>query len=217
MRVMVLDDHPIFRHGLALHMGQERDLEIVWEGGEPLEALAQLALLRPDVLVVDYRLPTMNGSEVVRRAKEIAPEVNVLAVSAHQDDDAVLEMVRAGSIGYVLKDSEPVELIRAVKAAARGDSFLDPVIARTVLQHFRQLEGGPAKRTTDLYDGLTEREIEVLQLVCQGASNKQVAQELTISERTVENHLRNIYQKLHISDRTQAVFYAIKKGLIAIH
>ncbi len=216
MRVMLLDDHPIFRHGLTMHLEHEPDLEIVWEGGDPTEALNQLESLNPDILVVDYRLPTMNGSEFVKQAKARYPDLHVLAVSAYQDEDCVLEMVRAGSIGYVLKDSEPDELVRAVRAAGRGESFLDPVIARTVLQHFRQLEGATSKRTSDLYDGLTERELEVLQLVCQGASNKQVAQDLTISERTVENHLRNIYQKLHISDRTQAVFYAIKKGLIAI-
>lgn len=199
-----------------MHLEHEPDIEIIWEGGDPAEALVQLQKLNPDVVVVDYRLPTMTGSEFIQQAKASLPDLHVLAVSAYQDDDCVLEMVRAGAIGYVLKDSEPAELVRAIRAAGRGESYLDPYIARTVLQHFRQLEGATTRRTSDLYDGLTERELEVLQLVCQGASNKQVAQDLTISERTVENHLRNIYQKLHISDRTQAVFYAIKKGLIAI-
>lgn len=208
---MVLDNHPVFRLGLTQLLRDEPDLEVVWAGGDPAEALEQISARRPAVLVLDYRLPGMSGPEVIREARQRLPDLQILALSSHQDEVAVRSMLQAGASGYLLKESEPSVILHAIRTVASGEAVLDPAIADIVLRwiHDHSPEGIVRRP-----DGLTAREIEVVRLVAQGWTNKRVGHALSLSERTVENHLRSIYQKLQISDRTQLVIYAIRAGII---
>ncbi len=217
-RIMVIEDHPVFRDGLLWLLEQEPDFEVVWAAGSPADALAQAAALQPDVAIVDYYLGDLTGADVARQLRKVAPSVQVMALTACQDRAVVLDLLDAGALSYVLKGSEGPEIVRAIRATARGQSVLTGTVATTLLsqiQHSAATNGQARGTTAALYDGLTEREVEVLRLVCQGRSNREMGEALVISERTIENHLRNIYQKLHITDRVQAVLYAVRKGLVS--
>ncbi len=214
IRILLADDHTLFRKGIRTLIDQMRDLEVVGEGANGQEAVSQARELVPDVILMDIQMPVINGIEATRNILQENPHIGVVLLTMFDDPESVFSGMRAGARGYVLKEAEPEELRRAIDAAYRGEVILCPIIAKKVLQHFGrdrkpQQPGLP-------YEGLTPRELEVLQLAADGLSNKEIAGRLVISEKTVKNHIANIFSKLQVNDRTQAILYALRKGLVTL-
>lgn len=209
--VMVLDTHPIFRFGLTNLFAREPDLQVVWSGGDPRAAVDELTKLRPAVLITEFHLKVTFAPDVIRQVHAVIPDLPVVVLTGETKELAIRETLEAGAIGYLLKENEPAVLIRAIRAAARGEAVLDPILAGLVL-HWVQAMSDDAPLAPS--GSLTAREIETVRLVAQGWSNKRVAEEMVLSIRTVENHLRNIYHKLGLTDRTQLIRYAIQRGLL---
>lgn len=214
IRVAIVDDHPLFRRGLTAALQQSRRIEVLWEAADGLSALEACRQMLPQVVLMDVRMRGMTGPDATRRLKREFPELRVIALSAIDDDESVEAMMEAGADGYLLKDADAPAVIASVEEALQGHSYLHPAVAGKLLRRFNALVRAQADRGD--FDGLSEREIEVLRLVAQGKTNKETARLLVISERTVDNHVRNIYSKLRISDRSQAVLYAVRKGLISV-
>ncbi len=212
IKVLIADDHAIVREGVRMILAKERDLEVVGEAGDGRQALDLVDRLHPDVVIMDLSMPGMGGIEATKHVKERHPAVNVLALTMHEDESYVFQLLRAGASGYVLKRAAAQDLVQAVRAAARGEAFLYPSIARKVVEDYlKRVEQGEER---ERYDGLTEREREVLTLIAQGLTNQQIAQKLYISIKTVQTHRAHILEKLGLHDRTELVRYAIRKGLI---
>ncbi len=206
IRLILVDDHSVVRRGLRSFLESFPDIAVVGEAESGEAALAQVESWLPDVAVMDLLMPGgMDGIETTRQVRQLSPHTQVVVLTAHTDEARVVAALRAGAIGYVRKDAEPELLLTAVRAAARGQSMLDPAIAGSVLQ---ELAGG--------IDGLTEREMGVLRLLAHGRTNPQIAAELVVSEETVKTHVGNILSKLHTAQRTQAVVAALKRGLISL-
>jgi two-component system, NarL family, response regulator LiaR len=211
IRVLITDDHAIVRKGLTALLATERDMKVVGEAGDGLEAVEKAGALKPDVVLMDLVMPRMDGIEATRKITETHPEVKVLVLTSFAADDKVFPAVKAGALGYLLKDSSPQELVEAIRRVHRGEPSLEPDIARKVLQELSH--PGRAKPTVD---PLTERELEVLRLISQGLSNKEIASRIFIAEWTVRTHVSNILGKLHLASRTQAALYALRSGLASI-
>ena len=212
IKVVVADDHAIVREGVRMILAREQDIEVVGEAGDGQQALDLVASLRPQVVIMDISMPGMGGVEATQRLKAKHPEVQVLALTMHEDETYVFQLLRAGAAGYVLKRAAAQDLVQAVRAAAKGDAFLYPSIARKVVEDYlRRVETGEER---ERYDGLTTREKEILTLIAQGLSNQQIAEKLYISIKTVQTHRAHILEKLGLHDRTELVRYAIRKGLI---
>ena len=211
IRILITDDHAIVRKGLAMLLATERDMKVVGEAPDGQEAVEKTASLRPDVVLMDLVMPRMDGIEATRKITEAHPEVKVLVLTSFAADDKVFPAVKAGALGYLLKDSSPEELVEAIRRVHRGEPSLEPDIARKVLQELSR--PGDEKPTSD---PLTERELEVLRLIAQGLSNKEIASRLFISEWTVRTHVSNVLGKLHLASRTQAALYALRSGLASI-
>ena len=214
IKVLLADDHTLFRKGLRTLLEQLPGIEVVGEAPDGRDVISQAQDLVPDVILMDIRMPEINGIEATRQILQENPHIGVILVTMFDDPESVYSGMRAGARGYVLKEAEPEELSRAIEAAYRGEVMLCPIIAKKLLQQF----GGGRKREEPglLYEGLTERELEVLRLAAEGFSNKEITAELVISEKTAKNHIANIFSKLQVNDRTQAVLFAIRKGLITI-
>ncbi len=209
IRLALVDDHHVVRRALCSFLQSFPDITIVGEAASGESALERVEDWLPDVVIMDLLMPGgIDGIETTRRIRTITPHTQVVALTAHTDDARVVGALRAGAIGYVRKDAEPEILLTAVRAAARGQSVLDPAIAGTVLQ---ELVGG-----TRTGDDLTERELEVLRLLAHGGTNREIAEALVIGEETVKTHVGNILTKLHLAHRTQAVVHALKQGLISL-
>jgi DNA-binding NarL/FixJ family response regulator len=204
IRVLVVDDHTIVRDGLVQLLASDPDIDVVGAAGDGDAAVRLSAESRPDVVLMDLSMPGMGGIEATRLIGEQVPGVQVLVLTSFLDRDRVVEALEAGAIGYLLKDAEPAELIRAIHAAARGESPLDPRAARTVLS---------ARSEPDPLAGLSAREKEVLILLAEGLPNKLIARKLEISEKTVKSHLTRIFRELDVTDRTQAALWAERQGL----
>ena len=202
-RVMLVDDHKILRMSLARLLQAEDDLEVVGSVGSGEDAVRLIAEQDPDVVLMDLSMPGMDGVEATRRITRTSGDAKVVVLTSFSDRERILDALDAGAIGYLLKDAEPDELLRGVRAAARGDWPLDPRAARVVLG-----DGGRAERPR-----LSDREREVLGLVTQGLSNKLIARRLGITERTVKAHLTRVFEQLGVSDRTQAALWAERNGL----
>lgn len=212
IRVLVADDHAIVREGVRMILGQEPDIEVVGEAGDGQQALDLVATVHPQVVIMDISMPGVGGIEATQRLKATHPEVQVLALTMHEDETYVFQLLRAGAAGYVLKRAAAQDLVQAVRAAARGEAFLYPSIARKVVEDYlKRVESGEER---ERYDGLTTREKEILTLIAQGLSNQQIAEKLFISIKTVQTHRAHILEKLGLHDRTELVRYAIRKGLI---
>ncbi len=212
IKILIADDHTIVREGVRMILAKERDIEVVGEAGDGREALDLVDRLRPDVVIMDLSMPGMGGIEATKHIKERHPAVNVLALTMHEDESYVFQLLRAGASGYVLKRAAAQDLVQAVRAAARGEAFLYPSITRKVVEDYlKRVEQGEERAR---YDGLTEREREVLTLIAQGLTNQHIAQKLYISIKTVQTHRAHILEKLGLHDRTELVRYAIRKGLI---
>ena len=216
IRLLLADDHAVVRAGTRELLERQPDLHIVGEAVDGEEAVRLTQELQPDVVVMDVRMPKMSGVEATRRIKAENPDVHVLVLTAHDDDEYVFALLQAGANGYLLKTAEIEELVKAIHTVAAGQSALAPPVAGKVVAQF---VGGKSMSdvstsTQEQYDGLTERELGILRLVGQGLSNKQIGKELFISDRTVQAHLSNIFSKLGVSSRTEAVMRAVRKGWI---
>lgn len=217
IRVLVVDDHPVYREGLITMLrSRPSAIEVIGEASNGAEALAVVAEMAPHVVLMDIKMAGMDGIEATRQIKQRFPEVKVLALSAYEDDDYVLEMVKAGASGYMLKDADNTIIISGIEAVHEGKARIHPRLAMKVFRAFAEVSSETQARARDAFDGLTERELEILRLIAKGMTNRQVATHLWISERTVDNHVQNIYKKLNIGDRTQATLYAVRKGLISL-
>ena len=212
IRVLLADDHAIVREGVKRILMAEPDLEVVAEAEDGVEAVEQAKQLKPDVAVLDISMPGINGIEATKQIKAALPETHILALTMHTDDAYVFQLLKAGASGYVLKRAAATDLVQAIRAAQRGEAFLYPSVAKAVVaDYLKQVESGEARET---YDGLTDREKEILTLVAEGAANQDIAHRLSISIKTVQTHRAHIMEKLNLHDRSMLVRYAIRKGFI---
>ena len=211
IRVLIADDHAILRKGIRALLSTEPDIKVVGETGDGLETVAQAYALRPDVILMDLVMPEMDGIEATRRITAEQSGVRILVLTSFAADDKVFPAIKAGALGYILKDSGPMELVQAIHQVYQGQPSLEPSIALKVLQELSH----PAQRPPTP-DPLSERELEVLRLLAQGKSNREIANQLVIAELTVRTHVSNILGKLHLASRTQAALYALKEGLASL-
>ena len=214
IRLLLVDDQALFREGLRTLLSLHEDLQVVGEAGNGLEALAAADALRPDVVLMDLRMPVLDGVAATRRLLAAHPACRVIVVTTFDDDELVFDGLRAGAVGYLLKDVSSDKLVEAIRAAAHGESFLQPSIAAKVLAEFTRLERSAPTPPPALVEPLSERELEILRLLATGDSNKQISAALYIAEGTVKNHVTNILGKLGARDRTQAALRARELGLL---
>ena len=214
IRVMLADDHTLFRKGLRALLESFDGLDVVGEAATGTDAITMARELVPDVILMDIKMPGMGGIETTTVVLKDNPHIGVILVSMYDDAESVFSGMRAGACGYVLKEAEPDELRHAIEAAYRGEVLLNPAIAAKLLQRFDSKEGPQA--TGVAYEKLTPRELEVLRFLTDGLSNKEVAATLVLSEKTVKNHINNIFTKLRVNDRTQAILHALRTGLVRL-
>lgn len=213
IRVLLADDHAVVRKGIREFLEDDSEIRVVAEASDGGEAVRLVAEHHPDVAVLDIQMPRVTGIEATRQIKAAHPDVRVLILTAYEDAPYVFALLRAGADGYVLKNTDPDELVRSVKATAAGGKVLDPAVAAKVVA--QMTSGRPASATAQV-EPLSEREQDVLRLAGRGLTNKAIGQELSISDRTVQGHLANIYSKLGVASRTEAVTRALKLGWIVL-
>ncbi|MGD2103656.1 MAG: response regulator transcription factor [Anaerolineae bacterium] len=212
IRIMLAEDHVLVREGTKEMLDREDDMEVVAEAGDGEEAVRLASEQDLDIVIMDIALPKLNGIEATKQIKEISPGTAVLVLTAYDDDEYVFALLEAGAAGYLLKDVSTDELVEAIRAVQAGESMLHPAIARKVVNRFsRRVEDD---RDAAPFEELTEREVEVLQLAGKGITNREIADSLSISHRTVQAHLSHIFTKLGVGSRTEAVVYALRKGLL---
>ena len=212
IKLLIVDDHTVVRQGLRGFLELMDDFEIVGEGSNGVEAVRQAAELQPDVILLDLMMPEMDGIEATRRIRLANPAARILILSSFSNDDNVLPAIRAGAMGYVLKDIDPDDLADALRETYQGKSKLHPDIAQKLIAHVQQDESEEKTAVSPL-DQLTERELDVLKQIAYGKSNHEIAAALSISHATVKTHVSNLLGKLHLADRTQAAILAIREGL----
>jgi len=213
VQVLLVDDHALFRRGLALVLGAEVDLEVVGEASHGVEAVERATELQPHVVVMDVRMPGMGGVEATRRIRQAQPATRVVMLTGSTEDDDLFGALRAGASGYLLKEVAIDEIAEAVRAIARGQALVSPSMAARLVAEFNAL----SRRVDEQHDHaprLTDRELEVLRLVARGLANKEIAAELVIAENTVKNHVRNILEKLQVRTRMEAALYAVRERLV---
>jgi DNA-binding NarL/FixJ family response regulator len=206
IRVLIADDHAVVRGGLRGFFELQEDMEVVGEAADGLEAVALARKLRPDVVLMDLVMPNLNGVEAMRQLREQAPATRAIVLTSFLDQDQVLPAIRAGAAGYLLKNVEPQELARAVRAAHAGEALIDPTVAARLVDTLAD------EKVDDRYESLTGREREVLDLIGDGLSNKRIALELGVAEKTVKTHVTHVLAKLGLADRTQAALYVTRLG-----
>lgn len=214
IRVLLADDHTLFRKGIRNMLEEMPDIEVVGEAATGREAVEKACALVPDVILMDIKMPEITGIEATRQVLQENPHIGIILVTMYDDPESAFAGMRAGARGYVLKEAEPEELRRAVDAAQRGEVMLCPIIAAKVLEHFRT--DSRAAKPQLPYEHLTQRELEVLQAAADGLNNREIAEQLFIAEKTVKNHISNIFSKLNVNDRTQAILYALRQGLVSV-
>ena len=210
-RVLIADDQTLFRRGLARLLEEDPRIALVGEAKDGLEAVQKASALEPDVVLMDLRMPGLDGAEATEQIIRQNPAVKVLILSTFEADSYVLQALRAGASGYILKDAEPAAIASSIMAVLSGERVMAGPVANRVLD---MLTG--ASTPKEFYDGLTAREVEILKLIAKGQANKLIAFNLKISEKTVRNHISHIYEKLQIYDRAQAVLYAVRKALVEL-
>lgn len=213
IRVAIVDDQPLFTSGLGRVVDLQPDMRVVGEAHDGAAALELCRAVSPNVVLMDISMPVMDGVTATRELQERLPAVRILILTVHADDAHVFRGIRAGARGYLLKDCTPEDLARAIRTIHAGDTIMAPDIARKMLAAFEHIN----PHNSRLSPHLTDRELQVITALAQGKSNKQIAHALGISEKTVRNHASNLYKKLHLYDRTQAVLYAIREGLVDLN
>jgi len=216
IKIILVDDQMLFREGLSTLLSVHDDIEVVGEAENGAEAIKLVAKLKPDVVLMDVRMPILDGVAATRKLNQDHPKSRVIMLTTFDDDEYVFEGLRAGAVGYLLKDVPSKKLVEAIRAAAKGESFLQPSVAAKVVAEFMRMSGNTAVSPPQqsLIDPLSNRELEILNLVASGASNREIATSLFIAEGTVKNHVTNILGKLGVRDRTQAALKAKEQGLI---
>jgi DNA-binding NarL/FixJ family response regulator len=223
IKVMIVDDHPVFRQGLRNVLAVHPDLSIIGEAGDGDEAIERAQELEPEVVLMDINLPTMNGLQATRQLKTICPEIQVIMLTAYHDEEQVYHAIRAGASAYHAKDVSPERLVHVIRHVFQGnyvvgeDVFDDDSIGDWLLDEFHRFGGEIFQDDSQFLSPLSNREMEILELVIQGMSNKEIAYELGISHQTVKNHMTAILSKLGVADRTQAAVYALRHGWVPLH
>lgn len=216
IKVLIADDHRVVREGLCAILKTKEDLEVVGEAQDGQEAVEKARGLLPDVILMDVSMPRMSGVEATRIIKREFPHIGIVALTMYEEQQYIFDLVRAGATGYLLKDTDSSQIVAAIRAIYRGESLIHPSVATKILAEFSLLAQGKSKKPSWEEHHLTEREITVLRLVADGKTNKEIANSLDLSEKTVKNHVRNIFHKLQVYDRTQAAILGIRKGLIEL-
>lgn len=214
IKILLVDDQSLFREGLRTLIEVQPDFSVIGEASNGEEALRMAATMQPDVVLMDLRMPVMDGVTATRRIRDAFPSIHVIVLTTFDDDETVFDGLRAGAVGYLLKDVSSEKLCEAIRAASRGEYFMLPSITAKVMSEFKRMARTPRIAQSELISDLSHREMEVLRLVATGASNKEIADMLVIAEGTVKNHLTSILAKLEARDRMQAVVKAREHGLI---
>lgn len=215
IRVLLVDDQALFREGLETLLSVHKDIQVVGQASNGQEAVEVATKVHPEVVLMDVRMPILNGVRATRRLKKALPHCRVIVLTTFDDDEYVFDALRAGAVGYLLKDVASAQLVEAIRAAARGESILEPSVAAKVIAEFTRVSSMvPSTQMEQLVDPLSERELEILSLIARGASNKEIASQLYIAEGTVKNHVTHILGKLGVRDRTQAALKARKLSLL---
>lgn len=212
IRVLLADDHAIFRDGLRAILDRQKDIVVVGEAGDGVEAVKKAVELAPDIVLMDINMPVMDGVRASRLITAQDQRVGIIILTMYREDEYVFEAIKAGAQGYVVKDARAREVLKAIRAVHRGEALIDPATATKLLEEFRRLAEGQSRK--ELFD-LNEQEIEILRLVAQGATNKEIAEAIHFSEQTIKNKLSIIFQKLHVNNRAEAAASAIREGLIS--
>lgn len=207
--ILIADDHSIVREGLKQLLDLEADFEVVGQASNGVETIEKVKQYSPDVLLLDINMPVMNGINALKKMKEEGIKTNVVVLTLHEDREYLLETMQVGATGYILKDSDSATLYKAIRDAYNGESYIQPKLAAELVKEFNKPKGIKLKPENEL----TLREFEVLTLIAEGQNNKEIAEELFISEKTVKNHVSNIFRKINVSDRTQAAIYAFKNNI----
>jgi DNA-binding NarL/FixJ family response regulator len=216
IKVLIADDHRVVREGLMAILKTKENIEVVGEAQDGQEAIQKVRTLEPDVILMDVSMPRMGGVEATRQIKREFPHIGIIALTMYDEQQYIFDLVRAGATGYLLKDTESAQIVEAIRAIHRGESLIHPSVASKILAEFSLLAQKKGKKPSWEEHDLTEREITVLRLVADGKTNKEIANNLDLSEKTVKNHVRNIFHKLQVYDRTQAAILGIRKGIIEL-
>jgi DNA-binding NarL/FixJ family response regulator len=215
IRVLLVDDQALFREGLETLLSVHKDIQVVGQASNGQEAVKVAAKVQPDVVLMDVRMPILDGVRATRLLKKTLPQCKVIVLTTFDDDEYIFDALRAGAVGYLLKDVASAQLVEAIRAAARGESILEPSVAAKVITEFSRVSSMvPAAQMEQLVEPLSERELEILALIARGASNKEIASQLYIAEGTVKNHVTHILGKLGVRGRTQAALKAKELGLL---
>ncbi len=213
IRIMLAEDHSMIRQGLRQLIELENDIKVVSEASNGEEAVSYFFMEQPDVVLMDINMPKLNGLQALEAIKQKSPDAKIIMLTIHQDREYLFKALQLGANGYVLKDADGTVLIEAIRKVNLGDAYIQPTMARELIVEFKRYTSGEtgASRKNNL---LSDRELEVLALIAKGLLNKEIAKKLFISEKTVKNHISNIFKKLNVSDRTQAAVYALKNNLV---
>ncbi len=211
IKILIADDHPVVREGLSAMLNKEKDIQVVGEAENGMEAINKARALQPDVVLMDLRMPEVDGVEAMRQIRIKNPDMKFIVLTTYDNDEYIFKGIEAGARAYLLKDAPREELFKAIRAVYKGESLIEPAVAGKVLDRFVELS-----REAQGPDVISERELEVLNLMAKGAANKLIAVTLSISESTVKTHIQTIFQKLGVGDRTEALTKAIKKGIIRL-